>query len=183
MVRPSSTPTRNKVKRALNALYGAAAWLAALFMIGTLVMILLSVSGRLLDFHVRGTDAYAGYCMAAAAFLALAHTFKRGEHIRVTLFLDRFGQTTHRVLDIWSHFAGTLLAGLLAWFAARLVWQSFQFNDISQGNDATPLWIPQLGMALGSFVFFVAVIENFVTVLRGRDPRHRAPDAEPVRSE
>jgi TRAP-type C4-dicarboxylate transport system permease small subunit len=52
------------------ACYGAAAWAAALFMIGTLAMILLSVSGRLLDFHVRGTDAYAGYCMAAAAFLA-----------------------------------------------------------------------------------------------------------------
>jgi TRAP-type C4-dicarboxylate transport system permease small subunit len=171
------------LKRALNLLYGAAAWAAALFMIGTLVMILLSVTGRLFHFHVRGTDAYAGYCMAAAAFLALAHTFKRGEHIRVTLFLDRFGPTTHRVLQIWSHGAGLILAGMLAWFAARLVWQSFQFNDISQGNDATPLWIPQLGMAFGSLVFVVAMAENFVSVLRGHDPRHRAQDAEPVRSE
>lgn len=167
----------------LDRLYGAAAWAAALFMIGTLVAILLSVTGRLFDFHVRGTDAYAGYCMAAAAFLALAHTFKRGEHIRVTLFLDRFGPTTHRVLEIWSHFTGLVLAGLLAWFAARLVWQSFQFNDISQGNDATPLWIPQLGMAIGSLVFVIAMAENFVCVLRGRHARHRSPDAEPVRSE
>ncbi len=171
------------MKRALDALYGVAAWAAALFMIGTLAMILLSVAGRLLDFHVRGTDAYAGYCMAAAAFLALAHTFKRGEHIRVTLFLDRFGPTTHRVLQIWSHLAGLVLTGLLAWFSVRLAWQSFQFNDISQGNDATPLWIPQLGMALGSLIFVVAMAENFVSVLRGHDPRQRAPDAEPVRSE
>ena len=48
-------------------------------------------SGACSSFNLRGTDAYAGYCMAAAAFLALAHTLKRGEHIRVTLFLDRFG--------------------------------------------------------------------------------------------
>ncbi len=171
------------MKRVLDVLYGAAAWAAALFMIGTLVMILLSIAGRLLDFHVRGTDAYAGYCMAAAAFLALAHTLKRGEHIRVTLFLDRFGPTTHRVLQVWSHLAGTVLAGLLAWFAARLAWQSFSFNDISQGNDATPLWIPQLGMALGCLVFLIAMADGFVSVLRGHDPRHRAPDAEPVRSE
>lgn len=171
------------MKRTLDLLYGAAAWAAALFMIGTLVMILLSIAGRLLDFHVRGTDAYAGYCMAAAAFLALAHTFKRGEHIRVTLFLDRFGPTTHRVLQIWSHGAGLVLAALLAWFSARLVWQSFQFNDISQGNDATPLWIPQIAMALGSFVFVIAMADSFLAVLHRHDPRHRAPDAEPVRSE
>lgn len=171
------------MKRALDALYGAAAYAAALFMIGTLAMILLSIAGRLLDFHVRGTDAYAGYCMAAAAFLALAHTFKRGEHIRVTLFLDRFGPTTHRVLQVWSHGTGLLLAGLLAWFAARLVWQSFQFNDISQGNDATPLWIPQLGMAIGSFVFVIAMADSLIGVFRRHDPRHRAADAEPVRSE
>lgn len=171
------------MKRVLDVLYGAAAWAAALFMIGTLAMILLSIAGRLFHFHVRGTDAYAGYCMAAAAFLALAHTLKRGEHIRVTLFLDRGGPTVHRMLQLWAHLAGTVLAGLLAWFAARLVWQSWTFNDISQGNDATPLWIPQLGMALGSLVFLVAMAESFVTALRGHDPRHRAPDAEPVRSE
>ena len=66
------------MRHVLDRIYGAAAWMAALFMIGTLAMILLSVSGRLLDFHIRGTDAYAGYCMAAAAFLALAHTLKHG---------------------------------------------------------------------------------------------------------
>ena len=171
------------MKRALDLLYGAAAWAAALFMIGTLAMIVLSIAGRLLHFHVRGTDAYAGYCMAGAAFLALAHTFKRGEHIRVTLFLERFGSGVHRALELWSHFAGLVLSGLLAWFSCRLVWQSFMFNDISQGNDATPLWIPQLSMALGSVVFAIAMLESLVDVIQHRDPRHRAPDAEPVRSE
>lgn len=171
------------MRRALDGLYGGAAWLAALFMIGTLAAILLSVFGRLFDFHVRGTDAYAGYCMAAAAFLSLAHTLKRGEHIRVTLILDRVSPVARRGFEIWCHGAGIVLAALLAWFAARLVWQSFQFNDISQGNDATPLWIPQLGMALGTLVFLIALTDDFVTVASGRTLRHRDPDAEPVRSE
>lgn len=171
------------MRRFLDGLYGAAAGAAALFMVGILLMILLSVCGRLLDFHVRGTDAYAGYCMAAAAFLALAHTFRRGEHIRVNLLLDRCGPSAQRALQLWSHGVGLLLAGLLATFATRLAWQSFQFNDISQGTDATPLWIPQLAMALGSGVFVVALLDSFVGILRGRAARHRAPDAEPVRSE
>ena len=171
------------MRHLLDRIYGAAAWAAALFMIGTLVMILLSVTGRLLDFHVRGTDAYAGYCMAAAAFLALAHTLKRGEHIRVTLILDHAGARGRQALEIWSHVAGLFCAVLLAWFAVRLAWQSFQFNDISQGTDATPLWIPESGMALGCVVFAIAIADELVAVLRGEKLRHRATDAEPVRRE
>src|SRR5947207_1475630 len=57
----------------LDALYNAAARLAGLFMVGTLAMVVTGIAGRLLGFHVPGTDAYAGYCMAGAGFLALAH--------------------------------------------------------------------------------------------------------------
>src|SRR5258705_229102 len=45
-------------------------------MVGVLLMVLASVVGRLASFNLRGSDAYAGYCMAAASFLALAHTLK-----------------------------------------------------------------------------------------------------------
>ncbi|HRB10424.1 MAG TPA: TRAP transporter small permease subunit, partial [Ottowia sp.] len=77
------------MRRFLDFLYDGAAWLAALAMIGVLLMVLISILGRLLDFHLPGTDAYAGYSMAAAGFLALAHTLKKNEHIRVTLLIGR----------------------------------------------------------------------------------------------
>lgn len=184
--KPYSTPTRNKrvsIRHLLDRVYGAAAWAAALFMIGTLAMILLSIGGRLLNFHVQGTDAYAGYSMAAAAFLALAHTFKRGEHIRVTLILDHAGRAGRHALEIWSYTAGLLCAALLAWFSVHLVMQSIQFNDISQGTDATPLWIPQLGMAVGSVIFAFAMLDDLIAVLRGQNPHRRATGGEAARSE
>jgi TRAP-type C4-dicarboxylate transport system permease small subunit len=157
------------MRKLLDRLYDAAGYLAAFFMVGILLMVLASVVGRVVGFNLRGSDAYAGYCMAAASFLALAHTLKRGEHIRVTLLLDRFGGRLRRPLEIWSHLAGTFFCGALAWFSVRLVFQSHAFNDISQGNDATPLWIPQLGMALGALVLLVAMADDLVRVLRGRD--------------
>ena len=76
------------MRRALDALFNGAAALAAVCMVGLLLMVLLSIVSRQLQFHVPGTDAYAGYLMAGAGFLALAHTLKRGEHIRVTLLLS-----------------------------------------------------------------------------------------------
>ena len=156
------------MRRFLDFLYDAAAWAAALCMIGVLVMVLTSILGRQFHFHLPGTDAYAGYSMAAAGFLALAHTLKKGEHIRVTLIIGRLTGGTRRVLEMWSLSVAVLLSGLFAFYACRLVWQSHAFNDMSTSNDATPLWIPQLAMAVGTVLLFVALVDEWVLELRGR---------------
>ena len=155
------------MRRALDALYDVAAALAALCMVGLLVMVLLSVAGRQFNFHVPGTDAYAGYLMAGAGFLALAHTLKRGEHIRVTLLLAALHGKTRHALEVWALFAASALAALSAYYSCRLAWQSHAFHDISTSNDATPLWIPQLAMAAGTLILFVAFVDELVLELRG----------------
>ena len=146
----------------LDRLYEAAGWLAAVFMIGTLVFVLLGILGRLFDFHVRGTDAYAGYCMAASGFLALAYTLRRNEHIRVTLLLSHVPRAAHKALEIWCHAIAAALAAILAFYSVRLAWQSKAFNDISTANDATPLWMPQLAMAAGTVILFIAFVDALV---------------------
>src|SRR3989344_347482 len=90
------------MRRLLDFLYDSAAALAALFMVGLLGMVLLSIASRQFHFHVPGTDAYAGYLMAAAGFLALAHTLKRGEHIRVTLLLNFLKGGAKKAFEIWA---------------------------------------------------------------------------------
>ena len=137
-------------------------------MVGVLVMVLIGIFGRQFDFYVAGTDAYAGYLMAGTGFMALAHTFKRGEHIRVTLLLQSVGGSSRRALEIWSLVVATLLSGVLAFYSVRLAWQSHLFHDISTSNDATPLWIPQLGMALGAVILLVALLDDLFLELSGR---------------
>jgi TRAP-type C4-dicarboxylate transport system permease small subunit len=156
------------MRRTLDFLYDGAAWLAALAMIGVLLMVLLSIVSRQVGFHVAGTDAYAGYSMAAAGFLALAHTLKRNEHIRVTLLAGRLKGRAHHALEMWALSAAVLLAGLFAFYSVRLAWQSHTLNDISTGNDATRLWIPQLTMAVGTVVLLIAFIDEWLLELRGR---------------
>ncbi|MGE0314888.1 MAG: TRAP transporter small permease [Lautropia sp.] len=149
------------MRRALDASYAAAAWVAAGCMIGVLGMVVLGIAGREFGFFVPGTDAYAGYLMAAAGFLALAHALKRGDHIRVTLIVNRLVGETRRGFELASLGIGVVLALLFAWFSARLVLQSIEFDDISTGNDATPLWIPQLAMAAGSALFAIALVDEW----------------------
>ena len=167
----------------LDRLFTWAGWLAGLFMIATLAMVLASIFGRLLAIRVPGVDAYAGYCMAASSFLALAHTLRRGEHIRVTLILNHLGPKARRTLEILCHGAALLLSGALAWFSVRLAWQSWSFHDISTGLDATPLWIPQLGMAAGTLLFCLAFAQDLVDLLRGKELRSERAGGEPAHIE
>ncbi len=94
------------MRRLLDGLYDGAAALAALCLVGLLVMVVLGIAGRLMHFHLPGTDAYAGYLMAASGFPALAHTLKRGEHIRVTLLLASLSGRARRALELWALGAG-----------------------------------------------------------------------------
>jgi TRAP-type C4-dicarboxylate transport system permease small subunit len=152
----------------LNRIYDSAAALAALFMCAMLVMVLMSIIGREINFHIRGTDAYAGYCMAASGFLALAHTLKKGEHIRVTVLISQFKGGWLKGIELWALGMATLLACLMAYYSIRLSWQSYTFHDISTSNDATPLWIPQIFMALGTVVLAIAFIDELILEILGK---------------
>lgn len=156
------------MRKALDALYDSAAALAALFMVGLLGMVLLSILGRQLHFHLPGTDAYAGYLMAASGFLALAHTLKRGEHIRVTLVLSALKGRWKKGLEIWAFGFATALSSLFAYYSCRLAWQSHTFHDISTSNDATPLWIPQIAMAVGTVILAIAFLDELVLEISGK---------------
>jgi TRAP-type C4-dicarboxylate transport system permease small subunit len=163
------------VRKLLDGLYDGAAALAAVFMIGLLAMVLVSILGRQLHFHLPGTDAYAGYLMAAAGFLALAHTLKHGEHIRVTLLLTHLQGRARRALELWALAASVALAALAAFYSVRLAWQSRLFNDVSTSSDATPLWIPQLAMAAGTVVLLIALADEWWLEWRGQRS-HVTPD-------
>lgn len=160
------------MRRLLDTLYMAAGVLAAIFMIGVLACIGLAIILRQAAMHVPGLDAYAGYCMAAAGFLALAHTFKKGEHIRVTLLLASLPAKGRVRLDAFALIIGTLIAASLAWFSCKLVLDSHAYSDISTSEDATPLWIPQLSMAVGTVIFFIAMLDETLTRLRGVPDRN-----------
>ena len=159
------------MRKGLDALYDGAAWLAGLFMVALLVAVLASILGRQFHFNIAGTDAYAGYMMAGAGFLAMAHTLKRDEHIRVTLLMQALSPRARHRLELWALLAASVLAGLVAFYSMRLAWQSHALNDISTGNDATPLWLPQLSMALGTTILAIAFVDELVLELRGQRVR------------
>ena len=156
------------MRKLLDGIYNSAAALAALFMLALLLMVLLSIVSRQLHFYVPGVDAYAGYLMAASGFLAMAHTLKRGEHIRVTLLLNAVRGRWKKGMELFALGMAVFLALLFAFYSCKLAWQSHVFNDMSTSSDATPLWLPQIAMAYGSVIFALAFIDEALLEIQGR---------------
>jgi len=155
------------VRRLTDLFYRALMALAALAMVSAFVMIMLGIADRQFAWGLRGLDAYAGYAIAAALFLALPGTLQRDEHIRVTLLLQRLPARWRAGLEWWCLGAGLLLTAFLAWYAARLVWVSHGTHDVSQGSDATPLWLPQIAMALGCLGLLLGFAEAMLVRATG----------------
>jgi len=170
------------MQKLLDHFYRVLLWMGALFMIATLLAILLGIAGRQFGFDIPGLDGYAGYSIASALFLAAPAALRHGDHIRVSLLLDRLGATPRKLAEYWCLIAATGISAYFAWFAVRLVWISYTTHDIAQTADATPLWIPQLAMAIGSTGFAIAFLESLVLKLLDQERVVQAP-AEMARVE
>lgn len=165
------------MQKLLDYFYRALLGVGALFMIATLAAILLGIAGRQFGFDIPGLDGYAGYSIAAALFLALPASLRHGDHIRVTLLFDKLQGTPRKIAEYWCLLAATGISTYFAWYAIRLVWVSYTTHDVAQTADATPLWIPQIAMALGSIGLAVAFIEDLVLKFMNQE-RIVAPAAE-----
>jgi TRAP-type C4-dicarboxylate transport system permease small subunit len=155
-------------KLALN-FYRVLLALSCLAMLAAFAAVGLGILARLAGWDLPGLDAYAGYAIAASLFLALPSTLLRGEHIRVTLLLERLPPRWRGAFEWWCLAAAFGVALYLAWFAIRLVWVSYATHDVSPAADATPLWIPQLAMALGCAGFAAAFGQALTARWRGED--------------
>jgi hypothetical protein len=59
-----------------------------------------------------------------------------------------------------------------------MTYWSYTLGDMSQGMDETPIWIPQISMAIGSVLFFIAVCDHGLRlVLTGDHGLTPSPDA------
>ena len=155
----------------LDRIYFAGGVIAAFFLLVILFLILVQMLARWTGEVFSGAPDYAGYSMAAASFFAFAHALNRGAHIRVNLLLNVFGTRGRRVLETWCFTIGTALAWYSTYYAIKTTYWSWKFNDISQGQDATPLWIPQMAMVIGSIFFAVALTDHLIHVIFVGDHR------------
>jgi len=158
-----------KIDNYLRILYRFSGYIAAFFLILVATFILIGIASRIFNFYIRGLAEYSGYCMAASSFLALAYTFGENGHIRITLFLEKAKERTRRVLELWCLFVASLFSGFLFYYFVKMLFISIKFGERSEGADEMYIWIPQLPVAIGSTIFFICIVHNFILLITKRN--------------
>ena len=154
----------------LDRLYAGAGWLAGVCIVLITLMILAQIVGRWFGIIIPSTEDFSGYLLAAASFLALASTFRHGNHIRVTVVVHQLPARARHALLIVVLLLFCLLMAYCAWQLSYMVYESWRFDELSQGYIAVPLWLPQTPMALGAILFFIALVDDFIFTVRGQTP-------------
>ena len=161
------------MRRALDTLYLWSGYLAAVFLVAIAVTVVSQIVGRFFGVAVDSTES-AGFSMAGATFLGLAHTFKQGGHVRVSLVLSLTHGRVRQGLELWAIGACAVGMAYFSYWAGDFVYYSFVFGEISPGLLAVPFWIPRLAMAVGAVILTIALIDEFVRVLAGAVPTYEA---------
>ncbi len=115
---------------------------------------------------------FAGLFLAAASFFALAHSLRKGAHIRVSLLIAHLGSGSRKAFELWAVFVGGCLSGVFTAYMFDLVYTSYRFGDVSIGLVIYQIWIPQLALALGLLILCIAFIDEYVSILRGNEPSY-----------
>ena len=152
------------VRAFLDGLYRLGGAISGLFLIAILLLILVQMIARWTGEVFPGAPDYAGYCMASASFFAFAYALNNGAHIRVSIVLNMLGKA-RRLGEIWCFSIGTALSSYFSYYAIKTTYWSWKLNDISQGQDALPIWIPQLPMAFGATLLAICFWDNLISLI------------------
>lgn len=173
---PQTWPAMQKLWSRLDRIYLYCGYLAAFCVVCIFTVTMMQIVGRAIGYNPRGLTDYVGYFMAASAFLAMAHSLNKGAHVRIELFVSMMGR--FHIVAEWFAFAVTsVIAIWLSYYSWTLVTWSYKLGDMSQGLDATPIWIPQSTMALGFSLMALSVVDHASRmILTGDHGIQSAPD-------
>jgi TRAP-type C4-dicarboxylate transport system permease small subunit len=109
-----------------------------------------------------GTLVIGENVLAGSIFLSLAYVLIRGEHIRVTVILDRLSPRSRAWFDIFASLIGFLLVLLITWQSFPFALRSYELKEV--GIDyPIPLYIGKFAYFAGFLMF---CLEFFLQFLR-----------------
>ena len=166
------------MRRFLDRLYAASGALAAVCLASIAVVMLAQAGMREAGLLFRGADDIVAWLCAASAFFALGHTFRRGELVRIGILIDHLPPRAQRVVAIAALAITVVFVAYMAYAVVRFVYESWKFNEVAQGLIQIPIWIPQMSFALGALILLVAVVDEFVVLVRGGKPAYQAAEED-----
>ncbi|RYH03522.1 TRAP transporter small permease subunit [Salipiger sp. IMCC34102] len=128
------------------------------------------LGGAAWSYTIPSYADFCGYFLSTASFMALAYTLRSGAHIRVGLVVQRLPDALRWGAELAALAVGAAFAVYGTFWGARLLEESWRYNDKSTGIVAIPIWMPQSFMVAGLALLALAFVDTLLESLRARGP-------------
>ena len=163
----------NAARRMLERTLDAAGALGAVCVFLIFVLMIINGVGRQLNQALSGVNDIVSWLCAAAAFFAMAHAFRHGDFVRVTLLMDHVPARLRRAMDVTCLVIAAISVSYLTWSATAFTYESWEFKEMATGLVVIPIWIPQSTFVIGCWLLLAAMLDELVTVLQGGKPSYQ----------
>lgn len=137
---------------------------AAVFLALIALIITIQIIARLFGVQIPSSDDFAIWSMVACMFLALPYTLLKGDHIRITVFLQMLPEKAKKIYELQATAISIALGVWASYYTVVFVYESYLYNEISQGLVPVPLWIPQLPIPLGLILLTAVLLQRFMRI-------------------
>ncbi|NPA73909.1 MAG: TRAP transporter small permease [Epsilonproteobacteria bacterium] len=135
------------------------AYLSSLLFIALTLLILTEIVARsFFNVSTMIADEYSGYFYLAAIFIGLGYTFKEDGHIRINVLTSRLSKKANRYIDIFAGSITLVLILFILYNSILMVKESYEYDMVSETVSETPIYLTQLAMPIGLFLFALAVL-------------------------
>jgi TRAP-type C4-dicarboxylate transport system permease small subunit len=127
------------------------------------------------------------YFLMFAAFVGGAYGLKHGDHVNLSLIVDRLPGKTRLYVQLVAAILGFLFVVIVAAIAYALWWETTEAGRTSGTAWNVPLTYPYLivplGMTLIGLQYLVIVVQIFRQIRAGGDPADEGEDLEGGRNQ
>lgn len=146
-----------------------------LLIVGIAVLIITEVVCRFVfNLSLSFAWEYSAYFLGIAIFCGAAFTLRTGGHVRVSFLTTASSPFLTWVVELVCTLFGLGVASFIAYSLTQFAWRSYVTGSNSATIDATPLVIPQSGLALGAILLVLQLLVRLIRLLTNEPPEDQA---------
>ena len=135
---------------------------------GMAVVVFLQVIFRyVLNLPLFWTEEFARYSLVWASLLGSAVAVKRGQHIAVTIFMDRLPKALRRGLTIFALISVATILAIILWGGIQLV--AITISQISPALRIS-MSIPYLAVPVGAGLMLLHTVVGIFKMITAKGP-------------
>ena len=154
------------MRKFLDRVYDGGLFLAGAFLVAIFLVMIIESVLRKFGGYVPGASELIGWFCAAAGFLALPATFKRGDMVRVGVLVDVLPPLLRKPMLLACVGLALVFTTYMLWAAGAYLIDGWRSEEMTQGMIEVAVWIPQSSFLVGILLLLIAVLDEAWIALR-----------------